>query len=331
MIIKNFQVNNFDFKKNQFYLLYGENEGLKNEFLENNILKKIDVKLLKYDESEILINFENILLSLLNNSLFEREKLIIISRCTDKILKFVEELENRKIEDLIIVFKSSPLDKKSKLRSYFEKSKELICVPFYKDDAKTLSYVILNFFKGKGVSISQEMVNILVDRSSGERSNLKTELKKIESYMLEDKKVNLDEIIEITNLNENHSISELIDNCLKKNLKRTINILNENNFGSEDCILIIRTFLNKSKRLLQLRIKMENGINIEDIVNSHKPPIFWKDKESVKTQIKNWSVPEIYKLLEQVNEIELKIKKNIDNSIFLLSDFLISKSKTISN
>ena len=331
MILKTFEAASFDFKKFNIYLLYGENEGFKKDFFEKNILVKTDLKILTYDENDILINYDSILSSLLNKSLFEVEKLIIINRCSDKILDLVQEIVEKKIEDVKIILKSSILEKRSKLRLYFEKSKKIICIPFYKDNHKTLSVIISDFFKQKKIPISQEIINILVDRSSGERSSVNNELRKIESYIYKKRKISLDEISVITNLTENYSVSELIDNCLKKNLKKTINILNENNYNSEDCLLIIRTFLIKLKRLLDLKLKTEKGETIDAVVNSYKPPIFWKDKEVVKLQIKIWPITEIHKLLSQINETELKIKKNMDSAMLILSDFLITKSKTPNN
>ena len=331
MILKTFEAGSFDFKKFNIYLLYGENEGFKKDFFEKNILIKADLKITTYDENDILINYESILSSLLNKSLFETEKLIMVNRCTDKILGFVQEIIEKEIDDVKIIFKSSILEKRSKLRLYFEKSKKIICTPFYKDNHKTLSLIISDFFKKKKIPISQEIINILVDRSGGERSSLNNELGKIESYIYEKRKISFDEISVITNLSENYSVSELIDSCLKKNLKKTINILNENNYSSEDCLLIIRTFLIKLKRLLDLKLKTEKGETIDTVINSYKPSIFWKDKEVVKTQIKIWSLTEIHKLLSQINETELKIKKNIESGLLILSDFLITKSKTLNN
>ena len=331
MILKTFEASGFDFKKFNIYLLYGENEGFKRDFFDKNILVGTNLKFIVYDENDILINYEYVLSSLLNRSLFETEKLIVINRCTDKILAFAQEIAEKNIDDVKIIFKSSILEKRSKLRLYFEKSKKIICTPFYKDNHKTLSLIISDFFKKKKIPISQEIINILADRSGGERSSLNNELEKIENYIYGKKKISLDEISIITNLYENYSVSELIDNCLKKNLKKTINILNENNYSSEDCLLITRTFLIKLKRLLDLKLKTEKGETIDAVVNSYKPSIFWKDKEVVKMQIKIWSLTEIHKLLPQINETELKIKKNIDSGLLILSDFLITKSKTPNN
>ena len=225
-----------------------------------------------------------------------------------------------------MILKAGPLEKRSKLRAFFEKNEDTVCVPFYLDDNKSLSIIVNNFFREKKISISQEIINLIVERSRGERLNLNLELEKIGNYIQNKNKVSIEEIVKITNLAENFAVSELIDSCLKKNIKKTINILNENNYSSEDCILIIRTFLLKSKRILNLIEKQQNHKSIEELINSHKPPIFWKDKETVKEQITKWPLEEIKKLIYQINDIEILIKKNLSNSLNLLSDFLIAKS-----
>jgi len=126
-------------------------------------------------------------------------------------------------------------------------------------------------------------------------------------------------------------VTELVDSCLAKNLKKTVNILNENNFNSEDCILIIRTLLIKAKRLLKLQEEVKDNKNIEQVITNFKPPIFWKDKEIVKQQINHWPLEKINNMIENINEIELLIKKNSTNSLNILSNFIISQSTTSNN
>ena len=325
MILKQYQSKNFNFESYKLYLLYGENDGLKGEFIKKNFNGNGSANV-KYDEKEPIANLENIISELLNISFFEKEKTIIIERCTDKILPFIEEIQTKKISDRVVILKAGPLEKRSKLRAFFEKNEDTVCVPFYLDDNKSLSIIVNNFFREKKISISQEIINLIVERSRGERLNLNLELEKIGNYIQNKNKVSIEEIVKITNLAENFAVSELIDSCLKKNIKKTINILNENNYSSEDCILIIRTFLLKSKRILNLIEKQQNHKSIEELINSHKPPIFWKDKETVKEQITKWPLEEIKKLIYQINDIEILIKKNLSNSLNLLSDFLIAKS-----
>ena len=167
-----------------------------------------------------------------------------------------------------------------------------------------------------------------MNRANGERINLNNELEKIESYVTNKKKISVEEIYSLTNLSENYSINELVDNCLAKNKQKTIYILNENNFSFEDTIIIIRTFLIKAKRLIKLGQDFDNNKNLDKTILNFKPPIFWKDKELVKQQIKNWSLIKTYELIDEVNKVELDIKKNSLNSINILLDFILNTSKT---
>jgi len=326
MIIKSYEINKINFLKNNFYLFYGENEGFKNQIIKKNLESSFKDNVFRYEESEILGNKEVFFEKIYTKSFFEDQKLIIVSRATDKIKDIIEEIIEKKIKDIIIVINSSILDKKSKLRSFFEKNKDTICVPFYSDNTQTLSIIIKEFFKGKKIPISQESINLLANRCNGDRQNLSNELNKIDNYLKNKNRINIEEIIKLTNLAENYSVSELIDNCLAKNQKKTVNILNENNFSIDDCILIIRTLLLKSKRVYQLKIQENLTKNIDQIISSYKPPIFWKDKEIVKQQVKSWSEDNIQDLIYQANNIELLIKKNSANSLNILSDFIITQS-----
>ena len=139
-----------------------------------------------------------------------------------------------------------------------------------------------------------------------------------------EKKINSENITKLINLNENHSISELVNNCLALN-KKVINILNENNFNTEDCILITRSFLLKAKKLLNLLRSFEGNNNIDLTISSAKPPIFWKEKEITKQQMKNWNSKKIIQFIITTTETELLIKKNINNSINLITDFILKQ------
>ena len=169
-------------------------------------------------------------------------------------------------------------------------------------------------------------LNILAERAKGDRMNLKNELQKIENFSINKKSINIKEILKITNLSENYDISELVDNCLSKNKKKIIKILNENNFNQEDCILILRTFLSRLKRLLKLHLDPDIKNNIDQAISSHKPPIFWKDKEIVKQQIKILNFEKTRKLVFKTNKIELLVKKNPQNSINITTDFIINQT-----
>ena len=331
MIIKTYELQKLKGQDTLFFLLYGENEGFKNQVIKEYFLKNFDGTVERLDENEILSNLDSFLESLMNKSFFEKEKIIIIYRATDKINKLVEKLINFKIDDIKLIINSGALDKKSKLRSFFEKKDNAICIPFYEDNFETLSLIANNFFKTKNIQISQEMVNILVDRSRGDRKNLINELDKISIFSNNKKKIFMEDLIKLTNLAENYSVTELVDCCLSKNSKKTIKILNENNFSSEDCILIIRSLLLKTKRLLKLKKNMEIGGSIDQIISSFRPPIFWKDKNTVKNQILNWSRSDAENLIYKISNIEILVKKNSDNSLNIISDFLLNTSKRLNS
>ena len=329
MIIKSFEISKINLGLNNLFLLYGKNEGFKNEVTKNIIKNKNNI--LNYEEKEILENKDNFIENLLTKSLFDKEKIIIIKRSTDKILDIIEDLYSKKIEDIIIILDADNLEKKSKLRSFFEKDNKLVCIPFYPDNEQTLSKLAYNFLKNKNILISQANINLIINKCNGDRETLQNELNKIEYYSKNGKKIYSEDIIKLTNLIENHSVTELVDNCLAKNKKKIIHILNENNFNNEDCIIIVRTLLNKSKKILKLSSDYENNNNIDLTISSAKPPIFWKDKEITKQQIYKWKPDSIKKLIYKINEIELLVKKNLNNSINLITDFLLDQSSTKTN
>ena len=331
MIIKSFELSKINLAEKNFYLFYGENEGHKKEVIEERFKKFYTDNIYTYDENEILQNEGKFFETISSKSFFENEKLIIITRVTDKFNDIIKEILEKEIEDLVVILNARILDKKSKLRSLFEKDKKTICVPFYEDNNQTLSGIVNKFFRENKIQISQELINLIVQRCRGDRQNLNNELEKIKNFTKNKNKISQDDLMKLTNLAENYSVSELIDYCLAKNKRRTVNILNENNFSLEDCILIIRTFLIKSKRLLKLARAIKNNENIDNVISSCKPPIFWKDKEIVKQQIKNWSYDNIESLLYKISETELLIKKNTANSINILSNFIIEQVSEISN
>ena len=331
MILKYYELEKIDLNANKFILLYGKNEGLKNEQI-TNLVKKYENKIIsKYYEKQVLDNQEIFYDNIFSGSLFEKEKIIILKNCTDKLVKIIEELIEKKTTDIAFLLDASVLEKKSKLRSLFEKNKQLTCVAFYPDTNQALINLAQNFLRSKKILISSSNVSFIVNRCNGDRESLKNELEKIELFSKSRKTVTLDDIIKLTNLIENHTIAELIDNCLAKNQKRTISILNENNFVSEESITIIRTFLNKSKRILKLTSEFQKNKNIEKTLTYAKPPIFWKDKEIVKQHIYKWTPNKIKDLIFNLNEIELKIKKGAYNPINIILNFILEQSSTNTN
>ena len=326
MILKSFEVNKINLDIHNYILLYGKNEDAKNDEILKIINTQKEASVARYDEKQIFDNNEMFFNNIFSKSLFDNKKIIIINRTTDKILKIIEDLLEKSLTDISLIINSDSLEKKSKLRSLFEKKKELICVPFYPDTPEFLSKYAQNFFKRKNISVSQSNMNLIINRSNGDRGALKNELKKIELFLQNKKKLTAENILKLTNLVENFSISELVDSCLAKNKKKTINIFSENNFSNDDCILITRTFLNKSKKILYLSEEYKKNQDINKTISSAKPPIFWKDKEIVKQQIYKWNTKEISNLIYDLNKIELQIKKYSINPLNVISNFILEKA-----
>ncbi len=329
MIFKFFEINKINFNVNKIILFYGKNRGLKNETISNLINSKSNV--LNYDEKEILENPQIIFEKILSKSLFEDEKIIIIKRASDKIMKIINEINLDVLDDITIFIDSENLEKRSKLRLEFEKNKKLACIAFYPENHQSLLKLASNFLQKRKIMLSTADINLIISRCDGDREYLLKELEKIWFLSLSQKRISSEDVAKLTNLSENHSISLLVDYCLAKNKKSTINILNENNFTNDDCVIITRIFLSKSKKILGLILNYSDNKNIELTISSARPPIFWKDKEITKEQILKWSPQKIKMLIYKLNELELLIKKNVNNSINLVKDFILEQVSIVTS
>jgi len=325
MILKAYEVNKINSNDNNIILFYGQNQGAKEEVI-LNIVKNRKENLQKYDEKQILENEDIFYENILSKSLFEDKKTVIINRASDKIFKIIENIAEKNLEDLLLLIEANSLDKKSKLRLFVEKNKKYICVPFYQDENSVLSKLFYNFTKENNISISNENMNLVINRCNGDRGILKNELSKIKFFSLNKKKITTEDLFKLTNLIENHSISELIDNTLAKNKTKIISIINENNLSSDECIIISRIFLQKCKKLLKLVIDYNQNNDLNKTILNAKPPIFWKDKEIIKRQITKWKIDEMYELIFELSKIELQIKKNHDSSVNIILNFLLEKA-----
>ncbi len=324
MIKKSYELNKVNLSKFDIYLLYGKNEGLQNEIIDKYFINNFEGQISKYEENEFIKNFNTILSELLNESLFGESKILIVSRISEKIVNFINKILEKKLHKVKIILKSAILEKKSKLRNLFEKNKYLMTIPFYEDDASKLSSIIIEFLNTNKIKLSRETINLLVDRARGDRKNLKNELDKILNYSFTKKNINHEVVLKLTNLAEDYGVNELADNYLKKDHNKLSKILNENNYSNDDCILIIRTILNKSKKLLSI-VKQYNKLkNIDKVISDTKPPIFWKERENVKKQALTWKIDDLNKKIYELNDVELLLKINSNNSLNILSNFIMS-------
>ena len=331
MIIKSYELETFKIQNIDYFLFYGPNTGLIEEII-NKVFKPIFTKnITNYDEGELLDNIHSFKEMVFNKSFFDDKKFIIINRASNKILNIIQELIDSKITDLKIIIKAGTLEKKSKLRDYFEKHKSTVITAFYEDNYRSLQSMVQKIFKEKKINISNEIINLIIERSKGNRINITNEIQKILSYTKSNNKINLEDVLKLTNLVENYSISELVDQNLVKNKKRTINILNENNLNSDENILILRTFLNKLKRLKKIKIDLNKNKNIDQVLSSSRPLIFWKDKDIIKQQLNKCSLSDIKLLINKVNNLELIIKKNNQISDQILNNFILENLISTNN
>ena len=322
MIVKHFQLNEKNLLQKNFFLIYGNNRGLIQEITRDIIKITINKNVHKYQEDDILKNENDFLEKIFNKSFFDNDKIFIIKKSTDKILNIIEKIVSKNLSEIFFIFLSETLEKKSKLRNFFEKDKKLICIPVYEDNLKTLNDIAIRFINENKINISRQAIDVITQRASGDRINLINELNKIESYTTKKKKINLEDVLKITNLTDNYSISHFVDQSLLKNKNRMKKILNENIFNTEDCIVIIKTFLLKLKKLKKIKRSLIEGKNIDYIFSTYKPPIFWKDKETIQNQLNELTINQINLLIKKVNILELLIKKNSQLSKKLINNFI---------
>jgi DNA polymerase-3 subunit delta len=323
MIIKSFELQKKINKDINFYLLYGVNSGLIEESIENILKPTFSKNVYNFEELQIIKKSDEFKELIYNKSFFEEEKLLIINRATEKIFPIINEIINTKIDKVKIIIKANILEKKSKLRNLFEKNKKTIIVAYYEDNYRALLNFIENFLVKERIRISKESINELINKSMGDRLNLINELNKISLIGHENKQINNETISKLTNSSGEYNISELVDQCLAKNKRQTMHILNENGVNDENNLIIIKTFLSKLKRLKKIKTELEKFNNIDSILNSYKPLIFWKEKDLIKKQLNCWSLDQIKSSMQKINNLEWECKKYPQISKGLLQNYII--------
>ena len=322
MIVKSFELQKRINKDINFYLLYGVNSGLIEESIEN-ILKPIFSKNIhNFEEFQIIKKPDDFKELIYNKSFFEEEKLLIINRATEKFFPIIDEIINTKTDKVKIIIKANILEKKSKLRNLFEKNKKTIIVAYYEDNYSSLLKLIENFLIKEKIRISKESINELINKSMGDRLNLINELNKISLLGHKNKQINNETISKLTNSSGEYNVSELVDQCLAKNKRQTIHILNEDSITNENNLIIIKSFLNKLKRLKKIKTELEKYNNIDTILNSYKPLIFWKEKDLIKKQLNCWSLDQIKSSMQKINNLEWECKRYPQISKGLLQNYI---------
>ncbi len=319
MIYKSYLVekNISSIKKDLSTLFYGENLGLKKNFKEQIKIENKDASFINYTQEEVLKNQSDILREMSNSSLFDENKVIFIENCNDKIFNFLEKQLEEEIKFKLIIF-SEILDKKSKLRNYYDNSKIYSSVACYQDNQLTIQNIIANELKGFQ-NLTRVNINKILGSSGLDRIKLQNEISKIKTYFI-DKKIDTAQLEKLLNYHENDNFNELRDEAFKGNRVNTNNLLDSTMFETDKSVYYLSLL---SQRLIKLDEinSLKEGSNIEDGINKIKPPIFWKDKPNIIEQMKKWKTKKIKRALKYIYDLEIRVK----SSSIIKKEILIRK------
>lgn len=288
-------------------LFYGENQGIKKEFKDN--LKKIhkDKEVLNLFQEEIIKAKDFLINEISSQSLFGEKKLIFINEANDKILNILEELNEYIQEDRIFIF-GDVLDKKSKLRSYFEKSKEHASVACYQDNEIGLKKIISNKLAGYS-GIDNQTINLIIQSSGLDRGKIYNEIEKIKNCFKE-KKIEIEKLENLLNLKTNDDFSQLKDEAIKGNKFNTNKLLSETIFQTENSVYYLNSINQRINKLNDIENLKHKEKNLDTIINQLKPPVFWKDKPILIEQSKKWNKKRLQEILKKTYNAEIELKSN---------------------
>ena len=319
----------------KFYLLYGENSGLKKD-ITNEIKTIINNKKLTPEhftiyENEILENKNNFYNTVYSGSLFSDIKIITIKNGTDKISELIKDITSKNQENVFIIIFADILEKKSKLRNFFEKDKNTICVPCYTDSLRDLEIIASENLRKNNINLSRECINLLIEKSNNDRDHLTNEIKKIKSFAINKKNFTIEELALLINFTGDYKSDHFINECLCGNIKEYKKILSELYTNTINQIFFLRVLANKIQRLFKMK-KIENDYsNVDDLLSTVKPPIFWKEKPMVKKQLTIWNLQELNIIINEINNTELLCKKNPHISQAIFFNFFTKLCKKANN
>jgi len=337
MIIKSYEVqkNILNFLRYNLFLLYGENFGLKKDIkdlikIENKKTDK-NLEVLSFNEDEILGNEENFYNYVYSGSLFSEKKIIFIHQATDKVIKKITNVYEKYPKNVTLIIVSDVLEKKSKLRSFFEKNKDTICIPRYLDNERDLEIITQTELRKNNILLSRESINLLIEKSNSDRSNLKNEIEKIKSYSLNKKKIEFEELKSLINFSGEYKSDILINECLCGNVSQYKKFVSELYESAVNQILLLRMLSRKIQRLLKMKEQENDQKNLDIIISGTKPPIFWKEKPLIKKQLLIWRLDDLKKLIYDINNTELLCKKNPQVSKTIFFSFFLKLCKKANN
>lgn len=307
--------------KYKIFLFYGENHGLKRDFKEKIRILNKDKEILNLFQEEILKNKDMLFNEINTQSLFNKERIFLINEADDKIIDLISEIDNSIKDEKIYIF-SNILEKKSKLRNYFEKSKNCGISACYADNEITIKKIILNKLREyKG--LTNDLVNLIIRNTGTDRNKINNEIDKIKSCF-SNKKIEIDKITSLLNLKVNEDFNQLKDEALNGNRSKTNKLLASTVFEGENNVYYLNLINQRINKLREINELKKNEKNVEIIVNNLRPPIFWKDKAIIIEQSNKWNEKKIHNILKKTYHIELQVKSNpAINKGLLIKNLLI--------
>ena len=314
--------------KHKIFLFYGENQGLKKEFKKNLRTQNKNQEILNLFQDEIIKN-KNILINEINNkSLFNEKKIIFINQVNDKILDIIDGIIGNIQDEKIFLF-SDILEKKSKLRNYFEKSKSCGITACYQDNEITIRKIIMNRLNGYQ-GLKSQVANLIIENTGLDRNKVNNEIDKIISCF-NDKKIDLKKIDLLIDMRTNDDFNLLKDEALNGNRINTNRLLADTVFEVENNIYYLSSINQRINKLNEIESMKQENANIESVITNLKPAVFWKDKPTLIQQSKKWNKKKLQTALKKTYNTELEIKSNASIRKDLLIKNLIIELCTAAN
>ena len=320
MIFKTYLIEkNIDQINKNFFLFYGENIGLKKE-LKSKIKNKFkNAEIISYDQSEILQNNQVLFRELGNLSLFEKEKIFFIENTNDKILSLIRDIVDKFNSTRVILF-ADVLEKKSKLRIFFEKDDSCGIAACYPDNEITIKRIIQERLAGLS-GLNNSIINLIADKCNLDRAKVQNEITKIETFF-QNKKIDIDKLENLLDLKTNENFDLLKNEAFKGEKAKTNKLLSETIFEDEKNVLYLNLLNQRLHKLCE--VKQDKNKNLEIAINNLKPPIFWKEKDAFIQQAKKWDIIKLRKVLEKTYSVEKEIKSNsIINKKVLMKNLIV--------
>ncbi len=319
MIFKSYLIEkNINIDK-KLFLFFGENLGLISDFKKKIKYQNKESKIINFIQDELIIDTNKLFNEIANISLFEKEKIIFIEQVNDKVFEVIEEIVPR-IENQKIYLFSNVLEKKSKIRNFFEKSNLCAAVACYQDNEITLKKIITEKLKGYE-GLTTQNINLILSNVSLDRIKLNNELEKVATFF-EDKIINYEKLQILLNISTNEDFNLLRDQALLGNKVKTNKLLGDTTIENDKIVFYLNIINQRLRRLSEVNAK--KALDIENSINELKPPIFWKDKPNFILQAKKWSLSKIRKVQEKTFNLEVMIKANsLINKEFLIKKLIL--------